>query len=217
MVLDIKDISRWGLKVKLYKVLGQALKIFKKKGVRKKQKTMVSQERKNMGTIKLDKDEMLKKASELSVLKDQINNILIKTQNTENVLRRETSVSTYSQKRKLSDMQDLAYNLVREFEKISDNFYAAARAYESTEEKLNNLVNINKDSNFGNIIAVNSMENTYFNSDNTKSKEKEETAFDKLRELTQAGWSFIKGYFELNISSIDFMKEVCDNINTFVD
>ena len=54
-----------------------------------------------MGTIKLDKDEMLKKASELSVLKDKIN-------------------------------QDLAFNLVREFDKISDNFYQAAKAYESS-------------------------------------------------------------------------------------
>ena len=76
-----------------------------------------------MGTIKLDKDEMLKIAGELSALKSEINYILNKTQETENVLRRENSFSTYSQERKLSDLQDLAYNLVREFDKISDNFY----------------------------------------------------------------------------------------------
>ena len=87
-----------------------------------------------MGTIKLDKDEMLKIASELSVLKDQINNILNKTQETENVLRREISVSTYSVRNKLTSVQDLAYNLVREFDKTSDNFYAAARALESSQE-----------------------------------------------------------------------------------
>ncbi len=76
-----------------------------------------------MGTIKLDKDEMLKIAGELSALKSEINYILNKLSETENVLRRENSFSTYSQERKLSDIQDLAYNLVREFDKISDNFY----------------------------------------------------------------------------------------------
>ena len=170
-----------------------------------------------MGTIKLDKDEMLKIAYELSVLKEEINYILNKTQETENVLRRENSVSTYTQERKLSDIQDFAYNLVREFDKISDNFYQAAKAYESTEDKLNNLVNINKDRNIRNIIAVNSMNNTYFNSDNTKNKEKEETAFDKLKELTQEGWQLVKDYCGYYISAIDFMKDVCDNINTFID
>ena len=170
-----------------------------------------------MGTIKLDKDEMLKIAYELSVLKEEINYILNKTQETENVLRREKCVSTYSQERKLSDIQDLAYNLVREFDKISDNFYQAAKAYESTEDKLNSLVTINKDNNIKNIIAVNSMENTFFNSDNTKSEEKEETTFDKLKELTQEGWSLIKNYFELDLSVIDFMKDVCDNINTSIE
>ena len=170
-----------------------------------------------MGTIKLDKDEILKKAYELSVLKEEINYILNKTQETENVLRREKSVSTYSQERKLSDLQDLAYNLVREFDKISDNFYQVAKAYESTEDKLNNLVNINKNNDIRNIIAVNSMNNTYFNSDNTKSEEKEETTFDKLEELTQEGWQLLKDYCGLYISAIDFMKDVCDNINTCID
>ena len=97
-----------------------------------------------MGTIKLDKDEMLKEAKELSVLKDQINNILNKTQETENVLRRETSVSTYSQERKLSDIQDLAFNLVREFDKACDNFYAAARALESSEENILNKISLDR-------------------------------------------------------------------------
>ncbi len=97
-----------------------------------------------MGTIKLDKDEMLKIAGELSVLKDQINNILNKTQETENVLRRETSVSTYSQERKLSDIQDLAFNLVREFDKACDNFYAAARALESSEENILNKISLDR-------------------------------------------------------------------------
>ena len=160
---------------------------------------------------------MLKIAGELSVLKDEINYILNKLSETENVLRRENSVSTYSQERKLSDLQDLAFNLMREFDKISDNFYQAAKAYESTEDKLNSLVNINKDNNIRNIIAVNSINNTYFSSDNTKSEEKEETEFDKLKELAQEGWSFITGYFKLNLSAIDFMKDVCDNINTFID
>ena len=170
-----------------------------------------------MGTIKLDKDEMLKIAGELSALKEEINYILNKTQETENVLRRENSVSTYSQERKLSDIQDLAYNLVREFDKISDNFYQAAKAYESTEDKLNSLVSINKDNNIRNIIAVNSMNNTYFNSDNTRSEDREETAFDKLKELTQEGWELFKDYCGFYISAIDFMKDVCDNINTFID
>ena len=170
-----------------------------------------------MGTIKLDKDEMLKIAGELSALKEEINYILNKTHETYNVLRRENSVSTYSQERKLSDIQDLAYNLVREFDKISDNFYQAAKAYESTEDKLNNLVNINKDNNIKNIIAVNSMNNIYFNSDNTKSEEKEETTFDKLKELTQEGWQLFKDYCGLYISAIDFMKDVCDNINTSIE
>ena len=170
-----------------------------------------------MGTIKLDKDEMLKIAYELSVLKEEINYILNKTQETENVLRREKSVSTYSQERKLSDIQDLAYNLVREFDKISDNFYQAAKAYESTEDKLTNLVNINKDNNIKNIIAVNSMEITFFNSDNTKSEDREETAFDKLKELTQEGWELFKDYCGFYISAIDFMKDVCDNINTSIE
>ena len=170
-----------------------------------------------MGTIKLDKDEMLKEAKELSVLKEEINYILNKLLETENVLRREKSVSTYSQERKLSDIQDLAFNLVREFDKISDNFYQAAKAYESTEDKLNNLVNINKDNNIRNIIAVNSMNNTYFNSDNTTSEEKEETTFDKLKELVQEGWQLIKDYYELKIAVMDFVKDICDNINTCID
>ena len=42
-----------------------------------------------MGTIKLDKDEMLKIAGELSALKEEINYILNKTHETYNVLRRE--------------------------------------------------------------------------------------------------------------------------------
>ena len=170
-----------------------------------------------MGTIKLDKDEMLKISGELSVLKEEINYILNKTQETENVLRREKSVSTYIQERKLSDIQDLAYNLVREFDKISDNFYQAAKAYESTEDKLTNLVNINKDNNIKNIIAVNSMENTFFNSDNTKSEEKEETTFDKLKELVQEGWQLVKDYYGLKIAVMDFVKDICDNINTCID
>ena len=170
-----------------------------------------------MGTIKLDKDEMLKIAGELSVLKEEINYILNKLSETENVLRRENSVSTYSQERKLSDLQDLAYNLVREFDKISDNFYQAAKAYESTEDKLTNLVNINKDNNIKNIIAVNSMENTFFNSDNTKSEEKEETTFDKLKELVQEGWQLVKDYYGLKIAVMDFVKDICDNINTCID
>ena len=170
-----------------------------------------------MGTIKLDKDEMLKKAYELSVLKEEINYILNKTQETENVLRREKSVSTYIQERKLSDLQDLAYNLVREFDKISDNFYQAAKAYESTEDKLTNLVNINKDNNIKNVIAVNSMNNTYFDSDNTKSEKKEETTFDKLKELVQEGWQLVKDYYGLKIAVMDFVKDICDNINTCID
>ena len=93
-----------------------------------------------MGTIKLDKDEMLKIAGQLSVLKEEINYILNKLSETENVLRRENSVSTYSQKRKLSDLQDLAFNLVREFDKSCDNFYAAARAVESFEDDIMNGV-----------------------------------------------------------------------------
>ena len=170
-----------------------------------------------MGTIKLDKDEMLKIAGELSVLKEEINYILNKTHETYNVLRRENSVSTYSQERKLSDIQDLAYNLVREFDKISDNFYQAAKAYESTEDKLTNLVNINKDNNIKNIIAVNSMNNTYFDSDNTKSEKKEETTFDKLKELVQEGWQLVKDYYGLKIAVMDFVKDICDNINTCID
>ena len=39
-----------------------------------------------MGTIKLDKDELLKMAGELSSLKEEVNNILNKTQETENLL-----------------------------------------------------------------------------------------------------------------------------------
>ena len=97
-----------------------------------------------MGTIKLDKDEMLKKAYELSVLKEEINYILNKLSETENVLRRENSVSTYIQERKLSDLQDLAFNLVREFDKACDNFYAAARALESSEENILNQVSLDR-------------------------------------------------------------------------
>ena len=61
------------------------------------------------------------------------------------------------------------------------------------------------------------MNNTYFNSDNTTSEEKEETTFDKLKELTQEVWELFKDYCGFYISAIDFMKDVCDNINTFID
>ena len=97
-----------------------------------------------MGTIKLDKDEMLKIASELSVLKDQINNILNKLLETENVLRREKSVSTYSQRKKLNDVQDLAYNLVKEFDIISDDFYNAAKTMDLVNEEILNKISFNK-------------------------------------------------------------------------
>ncbi len=97
-----------------------------------------------MGTIKLDKDEMLKEAKELSVLKDQINNILNKTQETENVLRRETSVSTYNQRKKLNEVQDLAYNLVKKFDIISDDFYNAARTMDSVQEEILTKISFNR-------------------------------------------------------------------------
>ena len=83
--------------------------------------------------------------------------------------------------------------------------------------KLNSLVSINKDNNIRNIIAVNSMNNTYFDSDNTKSEKKEETTFDKLKELVQEGWQLIKDYYGLKIAVMDFVKDICDNINTCID
>ena len=97
-----------------------------------------------MGTIKLDKDEMLKIAGDLSALKEEINYILNKTHETENVLIRENSVSTYSQERKLSDLQDLAFNLVREFDKACDNFYAAVRAVEYFEDDIMNKISLDR-------------------------------------------------------------------------
>ena len=97
-----------------------------------------------MGTIKLDKDEMLKIAGELSSLKEEVNNILNKTQETENVLRRETSVSTYSQRKKLNDVQDLAYNLVKKFDIISDDFYNAARTMDSVQEEILTKISFNR-------------------------------------------------------------------------
>ena len=87
---------------------------------------------------------MLKEAYELSVLKEKINYILNKLSETENVLRREKSVSTYSQERKLSDIQDFAFNLVREFDKACDNFYAAARAVESFEDDIMNKISLDR-------------------------------------------------------------------------
>lgn len=97
-----------------------------------------------MGTIKLNKDELLRMAGELSSLKEEVNNILIKTQNTENVLRRETSVSTYSQRKKLNDVQDLAYNLVKKFDIISDDFYNAARTMDSVQEEILTKISFNR-------------------------------------------------------------------------
>lgn len=40
--------------------------------------------------------------------------------------------------------------------------------------------------------------------------------FDKLKELSQKGWKLLKDYCGLYVSDIDFIKDVCDNINTLI-
>uniref|UniRef100_UPI001178B8C8 hypothetical protein n=1 Tax=Clostridium sp. HBUAS56017 TaxID=2571128 RepID=UPI001178B8C8 len=71
-----------------------------------------------MGKIEFDREDLAKKSRELMNLKRDINNILSGTKGTDKVLNRASKVSTMIQKRKLQELQNYAYNIVKEFDKL---------------------------------------------------------------------------------------------------